>query len=166
MITKMNGNHGNVQLNATVRSNMLGPDMTPKATTISGTGCDDHKWYQKSWPEVVPEVMTGSNTRGDDRKRYRKWYRKSWPEVVPEVMTGSGTESHDRKWYRMSWPESIGSHGKFSLAPQMLLGLRNFTNANFLKLDYDSQQYVNFHVNHSSSFDIHGRTNPDPQIDR
>ncbi len=74
-------------------------------------------WYcQKSWPEMVPEVVraiTVSGTGSHDRK----WYRKSWPEVAPEVMTGSGTGSHDRKWHWKSWPEDMtgsdtGSHDR------------------------------------------------------
>ena len=53
---------------------------------------------RNSYPEVVPEVITGNGTGSHSRK----WYRNSYPEGVPEVIPGCGPGSHDRMWSGMS----------------------------------------------------------------
>ncbi len=70
----------------------------PKWTVLSGQLVSQRAWtiYQKSAPDIVPEVVPEVRTGSQNQKLYRKLYPKSEPEVVPEVRTASFTRSQNQ----------------------------------------------------------------------
>ncbi len=114
---------------ARVRSNIIMLDW-PEVITWSGTRSHDRKWYQKLWPEVVPEVLPWVMTVSGTWRHDHKCYRKTWPEVVLEAITYGqirymhdefiANQQTDRVFY--NWKHSVADISSYTLSAGLSSG--------------------------------------------